>query len=183
MHTETSGTLSLLAREAALALGKFADALDARAGAPPPLSPATAAPPPAASAATARFGRHKNAPLRDLPTPDLQWYISQLVTSLANPEKARWEIRQRGLPCCRSPGALEAAVTPELLAEVVDACDGLGNDEARVVIAVAKRLSLGRRCYGPLRIFEDPRDWRKEASEEALDCAVYLAADLLRSTP
>jgi hypothetical protein len=74
-------------------------------------------------------------------------------------------------------------MTPELLDQVVDACDGLGNDEARVVIAVAKRLALGRRCYGALRIQQDPRDWKKEASEEALDAAVYLAADLLRSAP
>jgi hypothetical protein len=39
---------------------------------------------------------------------------------------------------------------------------------------------MGRTCYGPLDIKGDRRDWLHEASEEALDCAVYLAAEVLR---
>lgn len=57
----------------------------------------------------------------------------------------------------------------------------LGTDEARVVAAVAERLRMGASAYGPLAIVDDPRDWRREAAEEALDLAVYLAAELLRA--
>jgi hypothetical protein len=54
------------------------------------------------------------------------------------------------------------------------------DDESRVLEAIAARLRLGRRVYGPLDIEGDARDWRREALEEALDLAVYLAAALLR---
>jgi hypothetical protein len=56
----------------------------------------------------------------------------------------------------------------------------LGDDEVRVVALVAKRLAIGRKCYGPLDIKGDRRDWRHEASEELLDGCVYLAAETLR---
>ena len=59
-------------------------------------------------------------------------------------------------------------------------CAELGDDELRVVLLVAKRLAMGRKAYGPLDIKGDARDWQHEASEEALDCAVYLAAETLR---
>jgi hypothetical protein len=94
MNSESSATMTLALRKAAIALGELADVIDQRRGAPPPLSPApqppSPAPAPAASGAVARFGRHKDAPLRDLPTPDLRWYADQLVKSVADPEKARW---------------------------------------------------------------------------------------------
>ena len=56
----------------------------------------------------------------------------------------------------------------------------LGPDERRVVLLVAKRLALGAKAYGKLRVEGDARDWRHEASEEALDLAVYLACETLR---
>lgn len=56
----------------------------------------------------------------------------------------------------------------------------LGTDEFRVLEAIAARLRLGRDVYGALDVDGDPRDWLREASEEALDLAVYLAAALLR---
>ena len=59
-------------------------------------------------------------------------------------------------------------------------CAELGDDELRVVLLVAKRLGVGRSCYGPLDIKGDARNWRHEASEEALDCAVYLACETMR---
>jgi|HubBroStandDraft_2_1064218.scaffolds.fasta_scaffold47142_4 hypothetical protein len=65
--------------------------------------------------------------------------------------------------------------------ELDAACAELGDDEVRVVVLVAKRLAVGRKCYGPLDIKGDPRDWRHEASEELLDGCVYLAAETLRS--
>ena len=49
-----------------------------------------------------------------------------------------------------------------------------------MVLLIAKRLVVGRKAYGPLDIQGDRRDWGHEASEEALDCAVYLAAETLR---
>ena len=55
----------------------------------------------------------------------------------------------------------------------------LGTDERRVLEAIAARLQMGAGTYGALAIAGDPRDWRKEAREEALDAAVYLAIDLL----
>jgi hypothetical protein len=64
--------------------------------------------------------------------------------------------------------------------ELDEACDALGLDELRVVALVAKRLVLGRKVYGPLDVAGDRRDWRHEASEEALDCAVYLACESIR---
>jgi hypothetical protein len=64
--------------------------------------------------------------------------------------------------------------------ELAVTLDELGADELRVVLLVAQRLAVGRKAYGPLDIKGDRRDWRHEASEEALDCAVYLAAETLR---
>lgn len=51
----------------------------------------------------------------------------------------------------------------------------LGTDEVRVLDCVAARLVIGEKCYGKLDLRKD-RDWKKEASEEALDLAVYLSA-------
>ncbi len=74
----------------------------------------------------------------------------------------------------------------------------LGEDERRVLLEgvgdgrrecsgamyrdrkVAKRLALGAKQYGRLDVQGDRRDWRREAGEEALDCAVYLACEALR---
>jgi len=64
--------------------------------------------------------------------------------------------------------------------ELMATLDKLGDDEVRVVLLVAKRLAMGRKAYGPLDIKGDARDWQHEASEEALDCAVYLACETMR---
>lgn len=57
---------------------------------------------------------------------------------------------------------------------------GLGADEIRVVEAVIARIRLGMERYGPLDIARNPKDWRKEASEEFLDGAIYLAMQAIR---
>ena len=56
----------------------------------------------------------------------------------------------------------------------------LGPDEIHVLTAIARRLTMGRKAYGPLDIAGDARDWKREATEEALDLAVYLSCELLR---
>jgi hypothetical protein len=48
--------------------------------------------------------------------------------------------------------------------------------ELHVLMLVAERLRLGLKQYGPLT--RGKKDWRKEASEEAFDMAVYLACEL-----
>ena len=56
----------------------------------------------------------------------------------------------------------------------------LGDGERAVLLAIAKRLAMGRQQYGALDPAGDPRDWKREAAEEALDASVYLACELLR---
>lgn len=56
----------------------------------------------------------------------------------------------------------------------------LGPDEVKVLVAISRRLAMGRRVYGTLDIAGDRRDWKWEATDEALDLAVYLSAELLR---
>lgn len=56
----------------------------------------------------------------------------------------------------------------------------LGPDEQLVLLEVAQRLKLGRPVYGVLSLADDPRDMIKEAHEEMLDGAIYLAMATLR---
>jgi hypothetical protein len=65
-------------------------------------------------------------------------------------------------------------------AELKAIVDTLGADEVRVLVAIARRLAMGRKAYGPLDIAGDARDWKREATDEALDLAVYLSCELLR---
>ena len=44
---------------------------------------------------------------------------------------------------------------------------------------IEERLIIGERKYGNENVINDGRDFVKEALEEALDCAVYLAAKLI----
>jgi hypothetical protein len=62
----------------------------------------------------------------------------------------------------------------------VGACRGLGEGELHVLEAIAKRLRMGRQQYGALKPALDPRDWKREATEELLDGCVYLACETLR---
>lgn len=58
--------------------------------------------------------------------------------------------------------------------DVLDAFDKLGPNGQRLLLAIARRLVLGHERYGDLPV----RSWNREAAEEALDAAVYLAASL-----
>ena len=44
---------------------------------------------------------------------------------------------------------------------------------------IEERLVIGERKYGNENVINDGRDFIQEALEEALDCAVYLAAKLI----
>ena len=44
---------------------------------------------------------------------------------------------------------------------------------------IEERLLVGERKYGNENVINDGRDFVQEALEEALDCAVYLAAKLI----
>jgi hypothetical protein len=76
--------------------------------------------------------------------------------------------------------ATMSAPTRELVKDLAATLALLADDEVRVVLLIAKRLVVGRKAYGPLDIHGDRRDWHHEASEEALDCAVYLACETIR---
>ena len=49
----------------------------------------------------------------------------------------------------------------------------------KILKLIKERLLVGERRYGNENVAADGRDFEKEALEEALDCAVYLAARLI----
>ena len=53
------------------------------------------------------------------------------------------------------------------------------NMNLRILDLIGKRLAKGKKRYGKENISSDGRDFVQEALEEALDCAVYLAAHLI----
>ncbi len=52
--------------------------------------------------------------------------------------------------------------------------------ELRAVLFVARRLSMGRKKYGPLNP-DDGRDWLEELKEELADALVYLSSEEQRT--
>ena len=50
---------------------------------------------------------------------------------------------------------------------------------SKILKLIEQRLLIGEKRYGHQNITTDGRDFEKEALEEALDCAVYLAAKLI----
>ena len=49
----------------------------------------------------------------------------------------------------------------------------------QIVKLIKKRLVVGEERYGKENITSDGRDFIQEALEEALDCSVYLAGQLI----
>tara|TARA_R100000789_G_scaffold98029_1_gene101355 strand:- start:449 stop:628 length:180 start_codon:yes stop_codon:yes gene_type:complete len=49
----------------------------------------------------------------------------------------------------------------------------------KILDLIGKRLMKGEQKYGHENVASDGRDFLKESLEEALDCAVYLAARLV----
>ena len=68
----------------------------------------------------------------------------------------------------------------KLLTRLLTTAEKLGADELAVLELLARRLRLGQRRYGALRLRTDLRDFAREALEEAADLAVYATAGLLR---
>lgn len=71
-----------------------------------------------------------------------------------------------------------------MMEELQALLDGLNEDEQAVVMDVARglarRMLTGRQRYAPLQLDTDPRDWVREAREEMLDGAAYLACALVQ---
>ncbi|MGA2450828.1 MAG: hypothetical protein ABTD50_19360 [Polyangiaceae bacterium] len=84
------------------------------------------------------------------------------------------------IPDIDDPLLTRAELCAESTGELVAIARQLGPDERRVLSMIARRLLDGRGSYGPLDCVADPRDWRAEGAEEALDLSVYLACELLR---
>ena len=53
------------------------------------------------------------------------------------------------------------------------------NINSQILDLIGKRLIKGEKKYGHENVINDGRDFTNEALEEALDCAVYLAARLV----
>ena len=53
------------------------------------------------------------------------------------------------------------------------------NMNKQILNLIDQRLDKGKKRYGKENISSDGRDFVQEALEEALDCAVYLAAHLI----
>jgi len=49
----------------------------------------------------------------------------------------------------------------------------------KILKMIEQRLLIGERKYGHENVLSDGRNFLKESLEEALDCAVYLAARLI----
>lgn len=56
----------------------------------------------------------------------------------------------------------------------------LSSDELSVLVLLAERLAAGQHTYGVLRVHEDGRNFPREALEESVDLAAYVAMALLR---
>ena len=50
---------------------------------------------------------------------------------------------------------------------------------SKILTLISKRLLKGEQKYGHENVLSDGRNFLKESLEEALDCAVYLAARLI----
>jgi len=66
-------------------------------------------------------------------------------------------------------------VSADSRARVALAANRLGEDELLVLAEIAERMVAGRAQYGEYIAGTDPRDHLREAAEEGMDAAVYLA--------
>src|SRR5437763_1932362 len=71
-------------------------------------------------------------------------------------------------------------VRKEMRARLSAATKKLNRDEMEVVVWLAERMAKALSDYGPLVIDGDPRNFQKEAGEEAIDGLAYLAMESIR---
>ncbi|MFI5296757.1 MAG: hypothetical protein ACHREM_01555 [Polyangiales bacterium] len=64
---------------------------------------------------------------------------------------------------------------PDPRAALARLADQLGDDECRVLVYLAERLSEGARVYGRMDLANDRRDFARERAEELADALVYTA--------
>ncbi len=76
---------------------------------------------------------------------------------------------------CRTNGLVMARPTQHQIMNATFSM--LGPRERRAMVHIAERLLMGQQLFGELTYMK--KDWHKEASEEAFDMAVYLAAKLV----
>lgn len=67
-----------------------------------------------------------------------------------------------------------------LLDEIWDHLGKVGDEELTVTLDIVRRLSMGARQYGDLRLVQDVRDWRKELRAELLDALLYDSFESLQ---
>lgn len=61
----------------------------------------------------------------------------------------------------------------EGLAKLLASWGEIGPNARKALVLIAERMAIGRKRYG--EDFDRERDWTKEAQEEFLDGAIYLA--------
>jgi hypothetical protein len=88
-----------------------------------------------------------------------------------------------GVPCDACVEAKARVTLPAIddRATLVALLDGLNADELRVVLTFARRIEAGRNTYGGLDVKSDPRDFRREASEECFDACAYFIMETMRA--
>lgn len=68
----------------------------------------------------------------------------------------------------------------DLAVQIGCLCADLGEDELKVILSIAQRLTMGAKQYGVLDMERDPRDWHKETYEELCDAVVYSTLKCVR---
>jgi hypothetical protein len=63
--------------------------------------------------------------------------------------------------------------------QLISIIEELDEDEALILLEIAKRLQEGQQVYGSWSV-HDERDYPREALEEVVDALNYCAAELVR---
>jgi hypothetical protein len=123
--------------------------------------------------------------------------IALLIEKHLSPPATAPALDSRGEPHCRAEEqsvrilrirtTATAATAPHdeailmSTAALLQTIEELGQDERRVLLALARRLLFGQKAYGRLDLANDRRDWRKERSLEIQDLLVYSAFEELKA--
>ncbi len=61
--------------------------------------------------------------------------------------------------------------------ELLDILSGLGEEELKVLVVLARRLAKGQTDYAVLNLRQDTRDMLRERAEELADALIYGAME------